>query len=199
MHWTALTWAALRNRAGCCRWLLDRGALVADNDLIAARPPCFARPSGAGGVLHRQRPELQGATGLLRPCAGGARQERAARVELTLGPPAPQEGLAPLRPHWRALPGRAFPKRLRLGLSETASPVPRALCGLGAPGTLRPSGRGSMWCAGAGALRAVHGGELGHGGLERVPGAHRHGAQATCAGNPCSFTGFVGEITWKDY
>lgn len=34
LNWSALTWAALRGRAETTRWLLERGAPMADNDLI---------------------------------------------------------------------------------------------------------------------------------------------------------------------
>ncbi|CAJ1346179.1 unnamed protein product, partial [Effrenium voratum] len=34
LGWTALTWAALRGHAQCCRWLMERKAPLKDNDLI---------------------------------------------------------------------------------------------------------------------------------------------------------------------
>eukprot|EP00434_Breviolum_minutum_P013950 symbB.v1.2.012301.t1/scaffold844.1/size158302/4 len=34
LHWTALTWAALRGRCDTTRWLLEKDTPMADNDLI---------------------------------------------------------------------------------------------------------------------------------------------------------------------
>ncbi|CAJ1441829.1 unnamed protein product, partial [Effrenium voratum] len=41
LGWTALTWAALRGHAQCCRWLMERKAPLKDNDLIAVLLAAF--------------------------------------------------------------------------------------------------------------------------------------------------------------